>query len=70
MLHGEDVVVHRVGLMNFKWPKDKFECVVGIWSLSSIPLEAVENLLVSIDQSLKVLGYAVLIEPVLEVVEK
>ena len=59
-----------MSLLNYQWPKEKYDCVVGVWSLSSIPYEAVENLLVSIDQSLKVPGYLVLIDPVLEHTEQ
>ena len=57
-------------MMSYCWPNEKFDCVVGVWSLSSVKLEQVENLLVKIDQSMKVLGHLVLIEPVLDKSEK
>ena len=65
-MHGEHVITHRASLMSYEWPKEKFDCVVGVWSLSSVPHEQVENLLVHIDQSMKDFSFAVLIEPVLD----
>ena len=70
MLLGEDVTVHRTGLMTYQWPKEKFDCVVGVWSLSSVKHGQVEDLLVDIDKSMKDLGYLVLIEPVLDNTEE
>ena len=70
LLQGKDITVNHVNLMSYCWPNEKFDCVVGVWSLSSVKLDQVENLLVKIDQSMQVLGHLVLIEPVLDKNEK
>ena len=63
------VVKHVEYVQKFEFPAETFDCVVGVFCLCYLTEREIEKLLPKMEESLTVLGYIVLVEPVLKVEE-
>ena len=61
----KSVHVRKVKIQEFKWPKEEYDCVVGVWCLCYLSTYEYGVQIKNIEESLQIGGHLILFEPVL-----
>ena len=62
-----DVIRHKRLIQDYFWPKSRYDCILGVWSLCYLHGEDLETVLLRMQTSVKSSGFIVFMEPVLKV---
>ena len=61
-----DVIRHKRLIQDYFWPKSRYDCILGVWSLCYLHGEDLETVLLRMQTSVKSSGFIVFMEPVLK----
>ena len=61
-----DVIRHKRLIQDYFWPKNRYDCIMGVWSLCYLHGEDLKTVLLQMQTSVKASGFIIFMEPVLK----